>query len=361
MPEVVVRERQTLDHIDAIYKNKSGKTLLSFCSNDYLGLANHPDIISAATDHLNKHGMGARSSVLLSGYSSVHEQLELELAAFFGFERALVFSTGYMANLAVISTLFDSTHRIALDRRCHASIYDGVLLSRAKFTRFRTPQPMPEHHAIITEGVFSMDGDFAPLDKITTMVGDDQLLIVDDAHGIGWAGVRGRGSFEVFGCEPKQNHILMGTMSKTFGCHGAFVAGSFDVIEELIQDARPYIYTTSLPPHIFASARTALKILDKENWRREKLNDNISYFQTQAKDRGLSVLPSSSPIQVFVIKDSVRTMAIKNALENEGIMTQAIRPPTVPNNSSRIRISLSALHEHSHIDQLLEALAHATT
>lgn len=352
-----MRERYCIDNINSTTREKGSRKLLSFCSNNYLGLANHPKIIQASHEALSKYGMGSRSSALLSGYSSLHQQLELELAEFLGTESAIVFSCGYMANIGLLSTLIGRHDHIFADQRNHASLVDGAQLSRAKIFRHGFSPEKPSF--IISDGIFSMEGDFADLPTLVDIARQSQsTLIIDDAHAIGWAGATGKGSFEHFDIAIKANHILVGTLSKAFGCYGAYVAASKDVIEQLIQQARSYIYTTALPPHIIAGNLAALKIIREDQQPRQQLKRNIDYFTHRAKDNALNILPSSSPIQSIIIGSNDDTMRIAKSLENKGILVQGIRPPTVPQNTSRLRISLNAEHNQQQIDQLITELKH---
>lgn len=307
---------------------------------------------------LSKYGMGSRSSALLSGYSSLHQQLESELAEFLGTESAIVFSCGYMANIGLLSTLIGRHDRIYADQRNHASLVDGAKLSQAKI--FRHGQAPEKNSFVISDGVFSMEGDFADLSELNQVATHTQsTLIIDDAHAVGWAGANGKGSFEHFDIPIQKNHILVGTLSKAFGCYGAYVAASKDVINKLIQNARSYIYTTALPPHITAGSLAALKIIRENEQPRDQLKNNIKYFTQRAKENVLNILPSSSPIQSIIIGSNKDTMGIAKSLENKGILLQGIRPPTVPKNTSRLRISLNADHTEQHIDQLIGELKNA--
>lgn len=357
MPETIVRRRDVLDQQSPTQHDSNGQSLLSFCSNDYLGLSTHPDVLAASSQALHTYGMGSRSSALLSGYSSLHEQLEAELARFFGFERAILFSTGYMANLGLLSTLLGPQQKVLMERRVHASIIDGVRLSGARFQRFRHQPPVCDADLIITEGVFSMDGDFAPLRDFPT----DQRLLIDDAHAIGWAGSRGAGSLDLHQIAITPKHLMVGTLSKAFGCLGGFVAGCADVIEQLVQQSRPYIYTTALPVPIVAGALASLQIIENQPEHRQQLHRLIESFRAQASARHLPINASQSPIQILTIGSADQTVTIKEHLKKQGILVQAIRPPTVPDGRSRLRISLCAQHREQDIDQLCEALQDALT
>jgi 8-amino-7-oxononanoate synthase len=345
--------------------NIEGRTLLNFCSNDYLGLANHPSVVEAFKRGADRYGIGSGSAHLLCGHSVAHHALEEELAEFTGRERSLLFSTGYMANIGVISALADRGDTVLEDRLNHASLLDGGLLSAAQFKRYRHVD-MAHLEAnltraagrklIVTDGVFSMDGDLAPLDTLSSLARKQNAwLMVDDAHGLGVLGRRGGGILEHYSLSQNDVPILMGTLGKALGTFGAFVAGSHELIETLIQKARTYIYTTALPPAIAEATRASLRIATADHWRREKLAQLAHRFSRGADQLGLTLLPSSSAIQAVIVGDSGQTMSIGKALLEEGILAGAIRPPTVPQGSARLRITFSALHEDHHIDRLLDA------
>lgn len=345
-----------------------GKKYLAFCSNDYLGLANHPEVISSLQKAATVYGTGSGASHLVAGHSSEHHALEEELAAFTGRTRALLFSTGYMANLGTIAALVGQGDAVFEDRLNHASLLDGGLLSGARFQRFlhndlqnlesRLQKTEANRKLIVVDGVFSMDGDCAPLPELAALAQQNNAwLMVDDAHGFGCLGKHGGGSAEYFGVTPNQLPILMGTLGKAFGTFGAFVAGSETLIETLIQFARPYIYTTAMPPAIAAATRTSLRLLQEDDWRREHLHHLIAHFRRGAEQLGLQLMNSFSPIQPIVIGDEAKALAIAEQLEARGILIIAIRPPTVPVGSSRLRITLSAAHTQDQVDQLLSALS----
>lgn len=345
-----------------------GKSYLAFCSNDYLGLANHPQVISAFQHAANQFGVGSGASHLVAGHSSEHHALEEELAAFTGRDRALLFSTGYMANMGAITALVGQGDAIFEDRLNHASLLDAGLLSGARFQRFlhndlenlqtRLDKTEAERKLIVVDGVFSMDGDCAPLPELAALAKKNNAwLMVDDAHGFGCLGKHGGGSAEYFGLSQHDLPILMGTLGKAFGTFGAFVAGSETLIETLIQFSRSYIYTTAMPPAVAAATRASLRLLQEEHWRREHLQQLISRFRTGAQQLGLQLLDSFSPIQPIIIGDEARTLAIAEKLAERGILIIAIRPPTVAAGSSRLRVTFSAEHSLAQVDQLLNALS----
>lgn len=344
-----------------------GKSYVAFCSNDYLGLANHPQVISAFQQAANKFGVGSGASHLVAGHSSEHHALEEELAAFTGRDRTLLFSTGYMANIGAIIALVGQGDAIFEDRLNHASLLDGGLLSGARFQRFlhndlaslqtRLDKTEAERKLIVVDGVFSMDGDCAPVSELAALAQKNKAwLMVDDAHGFGCLGKNGGGSAEYFGLTQNELPILMGTLGKAFGTFGAFIAGSETLIETLIQFSRSYIYTTAMPPAVAAATRVSLQLLQTENWRREHLQTLVAHFRAGAQQLGLQLMDSFSPIQPIIIGDESRTLAIAEKLAERGILIIAIRPPTVAPGTSRLRITFSAEHTLAQVDQLLNAL-----
>ncbi|MBM4207562.1 MAG: 8-amino-7-oxononanoate synthase [Gammaproteobacteria bacterium] len=344
----------------------NGKNIINFCSNDYLGMANHPRLIEAYKAGLDKWGVGSGAAHLVCGHSSAHHALEEELAAFTGRERALLFSTGYMANLGVISALAGRGDTVFEDRLNHASLIDGALLSGAKLKRYTHADVGSLQELLInstvnkltvTDGVFSMDGDIAPLPELAALAKQHGAwLMVDDAHGLGVLGDQGRGTLAEFALGQNDVPILIGTFGKALGTFGAFAAGSEELIETLINKARTYIYTTAMPPALAEATRVSLKLVQAENWRRVKLNALITRFRSGAQQLGLPLAESRTPIQPLIIGDPEQTLNISNQLFNKGILIGAIRPPTVPKGSARLRITFSAAHEEKHIDYLLDAL-----
>ncbi len=344
-----------------------GRSMLGFCSNDYLGLAGHPRVIEAMQEGAARYGVGSGAAHLVNGHSAAHHQLEEELAEFTGRPRALLFSTGYMANLGVVSGLLGTGDRFYGDRLDHASLIDGGLLSRARFRRYphgdiqllgEWLNPRGDGRVLVaTDGVFSMDGDLAPLHGLAKLCAEKEAwLMVDDAHGLGVLGREGRGSLEQFGLGVDEVPVLVGTLGKAFGTFGAFVAGSEALIETLIQQARSYIFTTALPPAVAQATRASLSLVRDEEWRREKLRMLIVLFREGASQLGLPLMASETPIQPIVVGTAQKAMAWSRGLEAEGIMVSAIRPPTVPENSSRLRVTLSAAHTEQQVLRLLDAL-----
>jgi len=315
------------------------------------------------------HGAGAGASHLVSGHSAEHDALERELADFTRRARALVFSTGYMANLGVLSALADRHDLLIGDELNHASLIDAARLTRSPYHHRYTHgdaaaaaellRSSDESRGafVITDGVFSMDGDLAPLPALAAAARAHQAwLVVDDAHGLGVVGAEGRGSCEFFGLSAQDVPVLIGTFGKALGTFGAFVAGDDEVIELLIQRARTYIYTTALPPAVAAATRHALKKLRHEQWRREHLLSLVDHFRAGIRQRGLPVSDSSTPIQPLLLGGEDRALAASHRLAKLGYRVTAIRPPTVPVGTSRLRITLSAAHSVRQVDGLLAAL-----
>lgn len=361
------RQRLVVDSPQAIELSIDGKNYLNFCSNDYLGLANHPRVIEALQRGVELYGVGSGASHLINGHSRAHHQLEEELAHFVGRPRALLFSTGYMANLGVLSTLLSKGDAVFEDRLNHASLLDGGLLSQARLQRFqhndiddlesKLSNSKANTKLVCTDGVFSMDGDVAKIKKLAGTANKyDAWLMVDDAHGLGTIGLSGRGILESSGCSVNEVSILVGTLGKAFGTFGAFVAGDEDLIETLIQRARSYVYTTALPPAVAEATRESIKLMDEEFWRREKLNDNIIYFKQLASDNGLPDTKSDTAIQPILIGDVEDTMKLSEKLKQSGVLVSAIRPPTVPEGTARLRITLCAEHSHDQIEKLVETI-----
>jgi 8-amino-7-oxononanoate synthase len=345
--------------------------LINFCSNDYLGLKDHPEVTRAFIEAASKYGVGSGASHLVSGHGPEHEALEQELAAFVGRPRALVFSTGYMANLGVIGTLADQNAAIVSDKLNHASLIDGCRLSGAEVRRYRhgdarhaaelLAAAQEATRLLVTDGVFSMDGDLAPLPQLAEAAREAKAwLIVDDAHGLGVVGATGRGCCEQFGLGLDAVPVLIGTFGKAFGSFGAFVAGDADLIEYLLQKSRTYIYTTALPPAVAAATRAALRISQRESWRREKAGALSRRFQRGLRERGINAgSESSTTIVPVVVGDAARALAISAKLEQAGFLVTAIRPPTVPPGTARLRVTLSAAHEEAQVDAFANALVNA--
>lgn len=361
------RTRRVLESPQGVEVRVGGVTLLSFCSNDYLGLANDERVVAAFRSGAERYGVGSGASHLVTGHSVAHHALEEELAVFVGAERALLFSTGYMANLGVVSALLDRHGTAFEDKLNHASLIDAARLSGAQVERYAHADltrleallgAADGERLILTDGVFSMDGDVANVARLAALAQQHAAwLLVDDAHGLGVLGARGRGTLEHFGLPPQAPLILLGTLGKAFGTFGAFIAGDEDLVEYLIQRARPYIYTTALPPAVAEATRASLRIVQEENWRRDVLNARIAQFRSGAAQLGLKLLDSPTPIQALILGEAQAAMVASDTLRARGILVAAIRPPTVPAGSARLRITFSAQHSVQHVERLLEALA----
>jgi 8-amino-7-oxononanoate synthase len=345
-----------------------GRNMLVFCSNDYLGLANHPLLVQALQQAACEYGVGSGAAHLINGHSTAHHALEEELAAFTGRSRALLFSTGYMANLGVITALLGASDCLFQDRLNHASLVDAGQLSQANVKRYQHADPESlerqiaasegRRRLIATDGVFSMDGDLAPLPQLADIAQrHDAWLMVDDAHGLGVLGGQGSGSLSHFGLGADEVPILMGTLGKGLGTSGAFIAGSEALIETLIQHARSYIYTTASSPAMAEVTRVSLRIAQQETWRRERLVDLVARFRHSVGQIGLPMMDSSTPIQPILAGSAQQALDWSHELQRQGILVSAIRPPTVPEGSARLRITFSANHTDQHLNRLLDALA----
>jgi len=347
-----------------------GRRMLAFCSNDYLGLARDRRLGEAMARAASRWGAGSGAAHLVTGHTTEHHSLEEELAAFTGFERALLFATGYMANLGLLGALAGRGDLVAEDRLNHASLIDAARLSGARARRYAHADPaaaarrLGEAAArkfIVTDGVFSMDGDAAPLAELARVAAESGAgLLVDDAHGLGVAGADGRGSLAAAGLPVTAVTAMVGTLGKAFGTFGAFVAGSEEVVETLVQRARSYIYTTAPPPAVAAATRAALRLAREEPWRRTHVLSLARRFRAGARGLGLRLTPSASPIQPLLAGEAQAALAAADALFEAGIWVTPIRPPTVPAGSARLRITFSAAHREADVDRLLDALAGVT-
>ncbi|MEM8562064.1 MAG: 8-amino-7-oxononanoate synthase [Pseudomonadota bacterium] len=371
--EGLYRERLTLASGQGPCIQLDGDTFLNFCSNDYLGLAGHPRVVAAFSQAAADHGVGSGASHLVCGHSKHHQRLEEALAEFTGRQRALLFSSGYMANMGVLTGLLQKGDRVFQDRLNHASLLDGGLFSGARFQRFphndvaaleqklgsaERDSAFAGVKLVVVDGIFSMDGDAAPLAQLVDSCNRfGAELMVDDAHGFGVLGERGAGSVEAAGLNASSVPILMATLGKALGVGGAFVAGSELLIESLIQDARTYIYTTALPPAVAAASLESLNLVVTEAWRREHLAALIERFRLGAQELGLPLVDSRSAIQPLMMGDAGSALALSEQLRERGILISAIRPPTVPTGTSRLRVTLSAAHSEEQVDILLDQLA----
>ncbi len=361
------RSHACIDGPQGVHLQRDGRPMLNFCANDYLGLAGrHQALQSAAATW----GLGSGASHLVCGHSVAHQQLEEALARHTGYEKALLFSTGYMANMGTIAALVKRGDEIFQDRLNHASLLDGGILSRARMTRYHhnnTQQlaellqnPAHGHRLIVSDGVFSMDGDTADLARLSALATEhDALLMIDDAHGFGVLGEQhnnqGQGIRAADGLSARQLPVYIGTLGKALGGFGAFVAGSADLIDYLVQFARPYIYTTALPPAVAEAMLDNLHLLSNGQLQ-QQLTNNIHVFRQLASAAQLPLTDSVTPIQPLIIGDNQATLRCSQALADAGLWVGAIRPPTVANGSARLRITLSAAHSEDDIRQLVDTL-----
>ncbi len=347
-----------------------GTAVLSFCSNDYLGLAHHPAVTDAFIASAREHGVGSGASHLITGHQREHHALEEDLADFTGRPRALLFSTGYMANLGLAGALIGRSGLIVGDRLNHASLIDAGRLARAELRHYPHADPgalessLAERAGrdtlVLTDGVFSMDGDIAPLPELAAACRrHGAWLAVDDAHGLGVVGASGRGSLEHHSLRLDDVPILVGTLGKAFGTFGAFVAGEEALIEQLIQSARTYLYTTALPPAVAAATRAALRVIEAEPWRRQRVLALTQRFRELALQAGLPVLESRTPIQPIMLSTPESATAASAQLLEAGLLVTAIRPPTVPTGTSRLRVTFSAEHSEADVERLVTELARA--
>ncbi|MBX3708299.1 MAG: 8-amino-7-oxononanoate synthase [Gammaproteobacteria bacterium] len=343
----------------------AGKSLINFCSNDYLNLSTHPDIKNALIHSATKHGLGSTASALVSGYSQSHRLLEEQFAKFLRRDKALLFNSGYHANLGVITTFANRNSAIIADKHCHASLHDGALLSRAKFYRYHHSdlehaelllKSHKHHKLLVTESIFSMHGNISnilAISKLTTKY--NTMLIVDDAHGIGVLGDNGAGVSNYFKLSQKDIPCLITPLGKALGSFGAIVSGEAKTIEALLQFARTYRYSTALPPAICDATLAALNLLKSETWRNARLHYLCDFFNQEASSRALTLLSlDKTPIKSFVIGSNKNALDIQQKLMNKGLFVSCIRPPTVPINSARIRISLNCMHSEQQIIYLLD-------
>lgn len=359
------RERRVLQGPQAPHVTVEGRRYVAFCSNDYLGLANDARLIDAARRGLDR-GLGAGASHLVLGHADAHDALEQALACFTHLPRALLFSTGYMANLGAITALAGRADAVFADRLNHASLNDACLLSRARFIRYphgdvrsleqRLAATSARRRLIVTDGVFSMDGDVAPLAALVDLAERyDAWLYVDDAHGFGVIGNGGRGVLAHAGVTSGRI-IYMATLGKAAGVFGAFVAGAPEVVELLVQKARTYVYTTAMPPLLATATLKSLDLMNSEQWRRERLGELVRTLKAGPIPPRWRLMASDTAIQPVVIGDHREAVTVSGALAERGLLVPAIRPPTVPQGTARLRISLSAAHERNDVERLVGAL-----
>lgn len=362
----LLRRRRVLEGMQGARVTVDGSYLLSFCSNDYLGLARHPALIAAAQRGAANFGVGAGASHLITGHHAAHHALETRLAKFVGLPAALLFSTGYMANIGIVTALLKRHDAVFADKLNHASLNDAAVLSRAKLHRYPhcdlaaleklLADSKAKRKLVVTDAVFSMDGDLAPVaDLLSLCERYDAYLMLDDAHGFGVLGQRGSGVLELFGVR-SERIIYMATLGKAAGVFGAFVAGAEVLIETLVQNARSYIYTTATPPLLAEATLASVNLIETEIWRREQLVELITLLRQQFKPKRWRLMPSYTPIQPLLIGSNEEAVRVSEALRARDILVPAIRPPTVPKGEARLRISLSAAHSQKDVMQLVQAL-----
>lgn len=368
-PDLAQREQQhllrkliRLDSSQGPRVTVDGKPVVLLCSNNYLGLAEHPALKQAACNAMERYGFGSGASRLVSGNTELHEELERRIASFKGAEAAIVFNSGYAANTGVIPAVAGEGDLILSDRLNHASIIDGCRLSRARTEVFRhrdmdhlesllRSNTAASRKLIVTDGVFSMDGDIAPLPDLMRLAERyDAILMVDDAHATGVLGKQGRGTAEHFGLEDRV-HIQMGTLGKALGSFGAYVAGAQDVVRYLLNTCRSYLFSTSLPPAVCAASIAALDVLEAEPWRREKLWENRNRLAHGLASLGVNTAPSETPIFPLLVGSSEQALLASQQAFMQGIFATAIRPPTVPDGSARLRATVMATHSEDDIAQ----------
>ena len=360
------RHRRVLETPQRARVRVDGREYVAFCSNDYLGLAAHPEIVAAAQEGAAAYGVGAGASHLILGHTRAHQALERALAEFVDLPAALLFSTGYMANLGLVCALAARGDAIFADRLNHASLNDAALLSRAELRRYAhgdmatlerlLSASRARRKLIVSDAVFSMDGDIAPVRELLELAeAHDAWLIVDDAHGFGVLGENGRGILEHLRLR-SERIAYMATLGKAAGVYGAFVAGRGDLIETLVQRARTYIYTTAAPPLLARALLKSLELMKRDSWRRAHLRKLIAVLRTGLAGASLRLLPSDTPIQPLVVGGNVEALTLSERLAAEGLLVPAIRPPTVPQGTARLRISLSADHRSEDVERLVAAL-----
>lgn len=362
----LLRSRRTLATPQLPHITVGGKSYLAFCSNDYLGLAAHPQLIAALQQGAQQWGVGAGAAHLVNGHFEPHHQIEQQLAAFAGKPAALLFSTGYMANLGVVQALVGKGDTVFADKLNHASLNDAMLLSRAEMKRFRhgdmaqlasyLEQTKSGRKLVITDAVFSMDGDIVPLREMLALCErHDAWLYVDDAHGFGVLGERGRGSLAHFGIASPRI-IYMATLGKAAGVSGAFVAAELVVIDTLVNHAHSYVYTTATPPALSVALAQSLHLIEQGDDLRIRLQQLITRLRNGLSGLPWPLMPSKTAIQPLLIGDNYQVLKLSEGLRERGIWVAAIRPPTVPQGTARLRITLSAAHSAQDVDQLIVAL-----
>lgn len=363
------RRRRVLETPQTAHVRVSGRDYVAFCSNDYLGLAGHPELIAAACEGARQYGVGAGASHLVLGHMEPHERIESSLARFVGTPAALLFSSGYMANIGIVTALASRSAVVFADRLNHASLNDAALLSRAEVRRYphsdvAALERLLESSThgvrlIVTDCVFSMDGDIAPVLELAALAEHhDAWLVIDDAHGFGVLGPGGRGALAHFGLS-SPHIVYMGTLGKAAGVSGAFVAGSRELIDTLVQRARTYVYTTAAPPMLAHALATSLTLIETDEWRRARLTEHVAQLRKALRDCRWRLLPSETPIQPLIVGANQAALELAEELARRGVLVPAIRPPTVPQGTARLRISLSAAHTADDVAKLTGALVDA--
>lgn len=362
----LLRQRRIISSPQSPHVEVDGRLLLSFSSNDYLGLANHPQLIKVLREGALKHGLGAGAAHLVSGHSTAHHELEQRIADFVGKPAALLFSTGYMANLGTVQALVGRGDTVFADKLNHASLNDAMLLCRAGVKRYRhgdmaqlaqlLEQTKSGRKLVVTDTVFSMDGDIAPLRELLALCEKhDAWLYVDDAHGFGVLGEQGRGSLSHFGLASSRI-IYMATLGKAAGVFGAIVAAEQAVIDTLINHANSYVYTTATPPALSVALLESVELIEQGDELREHLHRLIEQLRAGLADLPWQLMPSDTAIQPLLIGDNQEAMRLSDGLRERGIWLAAIRPPTVPQGTARLRITLSAAHSADDVERLIGAL-----
>jgi 8-amino-7-oxononanoate synthase len=365
-----VRQRRIIQARDGVNVKCDGRELISFSSNDYLGLSQHLDVVSALQESAAYHGVGSTGSALVTGYHQEHANLETEMAAWLGYEKALYFGSGYLANLAVMQSLLGPGDVCVQDKLNHACLLDGARLAHCELKRYphadvsAALRQLVSHRdgaaMLATDSVFSMDGDMAPLrDLVLLTRTQDAMLYVDDAHAIGVLGPDGRGSVAAAKLTSKEVPLLVLPMGKAFGGQGAILCGSEAIIGHISETARPYLFSTAPPPAMAAAMRASLKLIRSEPWRRAKLASLIARFRRAGMRHGLPLHDSQTAIQPIMLGDNKKALHVAKALETQGFLVSAIRPPTVPEGQARLRVTLTALHSEEHVDGLIKALSFA--